>query len=474
MTCVNATVSETARTKLLEQGWTENDISERSGVELRSDNDILVLEGSLPEIQAAREFLKVACFKCKPAARKNETSKVVENESLDFVNVLDKQGSINKDLHYENEFSYSIQDKSKFIKEALKENKDVEDFKGDNTNPESRLVDNGNNKLANQASRSGFLAKSVNIQEPGDQSIRPKKKVFFSHFDYAILENLFPLHVDVTSKVHISKTDRAHVEVVGMNESIQPFIDAKSRIQGLTKIPLDVNKKTINQIEKNLQTYQAKVQSLSPNVYILIHEEKIHLISTEEAPDLVPNVLSILTPKQKNRGEVKTGLGVPNYDSNLKGEPTAPLPACVQEQFGNPVLKKKGTRVFVIHGNVFTLDVFDCFVNPTNESLDLKKNGGLSAAVHMKAGEDVQRECFKIIKDKGKLQVGKCVSTTAGNLKYRRIIHTPVRSWKSFKLTKDRCQEAVDHIKNVVIECLKLASTYKIKSMVFPAIGSGK
>lgn len=91
MTCVNATVSKTARTKLLEQRWTENDISERSGVELKSENDILVLGGSLPEIQAAREFLKIACFQCKPAAREKETSKVFENESLDFVNVLDKQ-----------------------------------------------------------------------------------------------------------------------------------------------------------------------------------------------------------------------------------------------------------------------------------------------------------------------------------------------------------------------------------------------
>lgn len=474
MTCLNATVSKTARTKLLEQGWTENDISERSGVKLRSDNDMLVLQGSLPEVQAAREFLKIACFQCKTAARKKETSKVFENESLDFVNVLDKQESKNKDLQYENEFSYSVQDTSKIKKEALKENKDVEDFKGGNTNRESRLVDDRNSKLANQASPSGFLANSVNVQEPSDQSIRPKERLSFSHFDYAILENLFPLQIDVTSKVHISKTDRTHVEVVGMYESIQPFIDAKRRIQGLTKIPLAVNKKTLKQIEKNFQTYQAKVQSLSPNVYILIHEEKIHLISTEEAPDFVPNVLSILTSNPKNRKEDKTGLGIPNYGSILKGEPTAQFPECTQKQFGNPVLKNKWTRVFVIHGDVFSLDVFDCLVNPTNESLDLKKTGGLSAAVHVKAGEDVQRECVKIISNKGKLQVGNCVSTTAGKLKYRRIIHTTFRPWRSFKHTKDRCQEAMDHIKNVVIECLKLASTLKIKSIVFPAIGSGK
>lgn len=474
MTCVNATVSKTARTKLLEQGWTENDISERSGVELKSENDILVLGGSLPEIQAAREFLKIACFQCKPAAREKETSKVFENESLDFVNVLDKQESKNKDLQYENEFSCSVQDKSKFIKEALKENKDGEDFKGGYTNPESRLFDERNNKSANQASPSGFLANSVNVQEPGDQSIRQKERIFFSHFDYAILENLFPLQLDVTTKVHISKTDRAHVEIVGMYDSIQPFIDAKSRIQGLTKIPLDVNKKTVDQVEMNLKTYQAEVRSRFPNVYILIHEGKIHLISTEHAPDLVSNVFSILTSKLTDRKEDKKGLRIPDSGSNVKGESPTQLPACAQETFGNPVLKKKGTRVFVIHGDVFSLDVFDCLVNPTNESLDLKKNGGLSAAVHIKAGEDVQRECFKFINENGKLQVGYCFSTTAGNLKYRRIIHTTVRPWKSFKLSKDRCQEAMDHIKDVVFKCLKLASTLKIKSIVFPAIGSGK
>uniref|UniRef100_K1PFM0 Poly [ADP-ribose] polymerase 14 n=1 Tax=Magallana gigas TaxID=29159 RepID=K1PFM0_MAGGI len=125
-----------------------------------------------------------------------------------------------------------------------------------------------------------------------------------------------------------------------------------------------------------------------------------------------------------------------------------------------------------MNGDVLSFDGFDCLVSPTNEHLDLKK-GGFSAAILARAGEKVQEECFKAISNRNKIEVGNCVSTTAGNLNYSLIIHTVVCPWRYFS-SKYRAQDALNHIKEVVSRCLSLASKMKMRSIVFPAIGSGK
>ena len=109
-------------------------------------------------------------------------------------------------------------------------------------------------------------------------------------------------------------------------------------------------------------------------------------------------------------------------------------------------------------GNITNQDT-EAIVNPANKRL--LAGGGASGAIHREAGKHLQQKCLKL---NGCL-TGEAKITKAFNLKNKYIIHTvgPVYSGK-----KDAF-----FLKEAYLNSLRLADSFKIKSIAFPSISTG-
>ena len=78
-----------------------------------------------------------------------------------------------------------------------------------------------------------------------------------------------------------------------------------------------------------------------------------------------------------------------------------------------------GTFSLVV-GNLLNEPV-DCIVNAANGRL--AHGGGVAAAIARAAGDALEREGDKIVRERGEIPVGDAVVTTAGNLPQKGVIH---------------------------------------------------
>ena len=101
----------------------------------------------------------------------------------------------------------------------------------------------------------------------------------------------------------------------------------------------------------------------------------------------------------------------------------------------------------------------DAIVNAANN--DLQLGGGVAGAIRRKGGEQIQRECDAI----GSIPIGSAAITSGGRLKARHVIHAA-----SMQLGG---RTAANALRSSTAYSLRLAAQNKLKSIAFPAVGTG-
>ncbi len=116
-------------------------------------------------------------------------------------------------------------------------------------------------------------------------------------------------------------------------------------------------------------------------------------------------------------------------------------------------------RILIQQGDITDMEV-DAIVNAANNDLIL--GAGVAGAIYRKGGESIQQECNEI----GSIPVGYAAITGAGKLKSRFVIHAASMGFGGVRTTAKTLRTSTAH-------SLRLAAERKLKSIAFPAIGTG-
>jgi O-acetyl-ADP-ribose deacetylase (regulator of RNase III) len=118
----------------------------------------------------------------------------------------------------------------------------------------------------------------------------------------------------------------------------------------------------------------------------------------------------------------------------------------------------------IVEGDLTQLDV-DAIVNAANTQLWL--GAGVAGAIRTRGGPTIQKECNAIISKypTQSIPLGEAVITSGGELKARWVIHAA--SMGSGTLTTEKS------LRDATRNALLRAEEKKLKSIAFPAIGTG-
>lgn len=116
------------------------------------------------------------------------------------------------------------------------------------------------------------------------------------------------------------------------------------------------------------------------------------------------------------------------------------------------------SKIAVKMGDITDFEV-DAIVNAANDDLIL--GGGVSGAIRRKGGQAIQDECNAI----GSIPLGEAAVTGPGALKCKYVIHAasmPLGGWAT-----------EESLRNATKNALKRADEKGLKTIAFPAIGTG-
>ncbi len=120
----------------------------------------------------------------------------------------------------------------------------------------------------------------------------------------------------------------------------------------------------------------------------------------------------------------------------------------------------------IIKGDITEQKDIEVIVNSANAYL--RAGGGVSGAIHKKAGPNLEIEAINNAKKLNKypLKVSQCIITNAYNLPNKKVIHVlgPVYN-------QDKPEEF--YLQQAYINCLDLADKEGLKSIAFPSISTG-
>ena len=130
---------------------------------------------------------------------------------------------------------------------------------------------------------------------------------------------------------------------------------------------------------------------------------------------------------------------------------------------GNEVAIGK-SRLILVQGDI-TKQTTDAVVNAANSGL--MGGGGVDGAIHRSGGPAILNECRQIVSQIRRLDTGKAVITTGGNLKAKYVIHTVGPVWHGGNRGEPEL------LASAYRESLKLAADHIFKSISFPSISTG-
>src|SRR6202140_1412728 len=119
---------------------------------------------------------------------------------------------------------------------------------------------------------------------------------------------------------------------------------------------------------------------------------------------------------------------------------------------------KISEKIVLMQGDLTEMDL-DAIVNAANNGLQL--GGGVAGAIRRKGGEEIQRECDAI----GSIPIGGAAITSGGKLRARYIIHAA-----SMQLGGETTARA---LRTSTAHSLRIASEKELRSIAFPAVGTG-
>ena len=113
-------------------------------------------------------------------------------------------------------------------------------------------------------------------------------------------------------------------------------------------------------------------------------------------------------------------------------------------------------------GNIIYADT-DAIVNAANNHY--RMGSGVAGAILRAGGPEVEREAVA----KGPTEVGGAVSSTAGNLNYRCVIHAAAMGYDGGSMIP----ATADSVREATTSALRVAHDEGITSLAFPALGTG-
>jgi O-acetyl-ADP-ribose deacetylase (regulator of RNase III) len=115
-------------------------------------------------------------------------------------------------------------------------------------------------------------------------------------------------------------------------------------------------------------------------------------------------------------------------------------------------------RIKILQGDLTDMAT-DAIVNAANN--DLQLGGGVAGAIRRKGGPQIQSECNKI----GAIPLGGAAITSGGKLTARYVIHAA-----SMELGGRTTPHA---LRSSTAHCLRIAAQNGLKTIAFPAVGTG-
>src|SRR5271157_2130092 len=122
-------------------------------------------------------------------------------------------------------------------------------------------------------------------------------------------------------------------------------------------------------------------------------------------------------------------------------------------------MKPLTERILIQLGDITEMDV-DAIVNAANNDLIL--GAGVAGAIYRKGGDTIQQECNEI----GSIPVGYAAITRAGKLKARFVIRAASMGLGGERSTSKSLGNSTAH-------SLRIAAERKLRSIAFPAVGTG-
>lgn len=116
-------------------------------------------------------------------------------------------------------------------------------------------------------------------------------------------------------------------------------------------------------------------------------------------------------------------------------------------------------RIRVLSGDITLIDC-EAIVNPANSLMIM--GGGVAGAIKRRGGQRIEEKARK----HAPVPIGKAISTGAGRLRARYVIHAPTMEKPAQRTTRENVYKAI-------IAALEEALRLKVKCIAFPGMGTG-